>query len=366
MVNQNPSSPQVKKRPTWWHNMDVPRLNANSIVEAKVLKKTPRSLYLDLGPYGTGLIWGAEFARSAKNIENLKEGDVVRVKVLEPENEFGMVDVSLQDTFQESQYQWVKDLINNNQTIVGKVVGANRGGLLIKINDLQGFLPTSQMTEKHFPRVEGGDKEKILEALEGLIGQDIEVKVINFNPALGKIILSEKKIEEDAIKDIVDKLKVGDELEGTLNKITSGGAIITVKDYPQLKAFLPLEEASWTPVDNLEDILKPNQTYRFQIASINKNKEIILSLRSLEEDPVIQKLKQYQPQQVVRGKIYKFIPFGALVQIDNDVFGFIHSSEFGGVEAMQQKISLNQELDFVIDTINLNEKRINLHLKEAL
>lgn len=89
-------------------------------------------------------------------------------------------------------------------------------------------------------------------------------------------------------------------------------------------------------------------------------------MRSLEEDPVIQKLKQYQPQQVVRGKIYKFIPFGALVQIDNDVFGFIHSSEFGGVEAMQQKISLNQELDFVIDTINLNEKRINLHLKEAL
>ncbi len=364
MVNQNSSSLITKKRPSWWHHVDIPRLNTNSVLEAKILRKTPRSLYLDLGQYGIGIVWGAEFSRSAKYIEELKENDVVRVKVLNPENEFGMVDVALQDNPQDNQYRWIKDLMNNNQTIVGKVVSANRGGLLIKINDIQGFLPTSQMSEKHFPRVEGGDKEKILEALEELIGQDIEVKIINFNPALGKIIFSEKKIEEDAVKDIIDKLKVGDQVEGSLNKIINGGAIINLKDYPQVKAFLPLEEVSWTPIDKLEDVIKPDQVYRFQIISINKNQKIILSLRAQKEDPVLKKLQQYQPQQVIKGKVHKFIPFGALIQIEDDVFGFIHSSEFGGIEAMQQKLALNQELEFIIDTVNLNEKRINLRLKE--
>jgi len=364
MTVQNPLSSQIKKRPSWWHSLEPLRLNINSIIEGKVIKKTPKSLYLDLNQYGTGLIWGIEFARFAKTIEQLKPNDIIRVKVLNPENEFGLVEVSLQDIMQENQYQWIKELMDKNQTVVSKVVGANRGGLLVKINDSQGFLPTSQMSDKHFPRVEGGDKEKILEALEQLVGKEIEVKIINFNPYQGKIIVSEKKIEEDKIKDVVEKYKIGDIVEGTLNKITSGGAIINLKDHPLLKAFLPLEEISWTPVDKVEDIIKTDHTYHFQISSINKNREIILSLKALQEDPSIQKLRHYQLQQIVKGKVYKFIPFGALIQIEDDIFGFVHSSEFGGVEEMQKNLKLNQELEFLIDTINLNEKRINLHLKK--
>ncbi len=361
---QEQQSNQIKKTNSWWQQVEPPRLNIGSILDAKVIKKTPRSLYLDLNQYGTGLIWGAEFARCIKLVEQLNPGDIVKVKVLDPENEFGMVEVTIQDIMQENQFQWIKELMNNNQSIIGKVVGANRGGLLIKINDLQGFLPTSQMSEIHFPKVEGGDKEKILENLEQLIGQDIEVKIINFNSAQGKIIVSEKKIEEDKMKDIVDRYKIGDIVEGTLNKITSGGAIISLKDYPSLKAFLPIEEVSWTPVEKIEEVISPDQIYKFQITSINKNKEIILSLKSLQEDPVVEKLRHYQPKQIVKGKIYKFIPVGALVQIEDNIFGFIHSSEFGGLEEMQKNVSLNQELEFVINDINISEKRINLSLKQ--
>ena len=355
---------QIKKNNTWWQQVEVPRLNVGSVLSAKVIKKNPRSLYLDLNQYGTGLIWGAEFTGCAKLIEQLNSGDVVKVKVLSLENEFGMIELTIQDIVQENQYQWIKELMNNNQSIVGKVIGANRGGLLIKINDLQGFLPTSQMSEDHFPKVEGGDKEKILENLEQLIEQDIEVKIINFNSTQGKIIVSEKKIEEDKMNDIINKYKVGDIVEGTFNKSINGGAIISLKDHPLIKAFLPIEEISWTPIENLEDIIKPDQIYKFKLISINKNRELILSLRELQEDPVIEKLRQYKPGQTIKGKVYKFIPVGALIQIEDNVFGFVHSSEFGGIEEMQSKITLNQELEFIVSEVNPNEKRINLSLKK--
>jgi len=360
MITQNSSS--IRKKPNWWHSVDIPKLNANTIIEARVLRKTPKALYLDLNHYGTGLIWGAEFNKSLDAINNLKEGDKIRVKVLNPENEFGMVEVSLQDIVQQNQYQWVKEAMDKNEILIGKVIGANRGGLLLKINDTQGFLPTSQMSETHFPKVEGGDKEKILEALEKLINKEIKVKILSFDPSDGKIIFSEKKIEEDQIKDLVNQYKVGDIVEGYLFKITSGGAIISLKNHPLIKAFLPLEEASWNPIDDLNVILKPDTLYQFKITSINKNKEIIVSLKALQQDPVIEKLKQYQPGQVVKGIVYKFLPFGALVQIEPDIFGFIHSSEFGGIEEMKKQISLNQEMEFKITSINTNEKRINLEL----
>jgi len=360
MITQNSSS--IRKKSSWWHINDIPKLNTNTIIEAKVLKKTQKALYLDLNYYGAGLIWGAEFNKAADAINNLKEGDKIRVKVLDPENEFGMVEVSLQDIVQHNQYQWTKEAIDKDEIITGKVIGANRGGLLLKVNDNQGFLPTSQMSENHFPKVEGGDKEKILEALEKLNGKEIQVKILSFDPTDGKIIFSEKKIEEDKIKEVIDKYKVGDIVEGYLFKITSGGAIISLKDYPLIKAFLPLEEASWNPIDDLNNILKPDIIYQFKITSINKNKEIILSLKSLQQDPIVEKLKKYQPHQIIKGYIYKFLPFGALIQIEPDVFGFIHSSEFGGVEEMQKQISLNQEMDFQITNINTNEKHINLEL----
>jgi len=166
MVNQNSSSLITKKRPSWWHHVDIPRLNTNSVLEAKILRKTPRSLYLDLGQYGIGIVWGAEFSRSAKYIEELKENDVVHVKVLNPENEFGMVDVALQDNPQDNQYRWIKDLMNNNQTIVGKVVSANRGGLLIKLMTFRAFCQLPKCQKNIFLELKGVIKKKFLRRLK--------------------------------------------------------------------------------------------------------------------------------------------------------------------------------------------------------
>ncbi|MGB9609291.1 MAG: S1 RNA-binding domain-containing protein [Minisyncoccia bacterium] len=366
MLNQNSTSNSstIKKRPSWLHLTNLPKLNPGTILEAKIIKKTPKALYLDLNQYGAGLIWGAEFIKSADIIKDLKEGDIIRVRVVNPENEFGMVEVVLHDIAPHEQYQQLKELVAKDEVLTGKVLGANRGGLLIKVGDIQGFLPTSQMSEDNFPKVEGGNKEKILEALEQLVGKEIKVKILNFTPSDGKIIFSEKKIEEDKIKNLISKYKVGDIVEGSVYKITSGGAIISLKEHPLIKAFLPIDEASWSPVDKLDTILQPNTFYQFKITSINKNGEIILSLKALEQDPIIEKLKNYQPQQIIKGRVYKFLPFGALIQIDADIFGFIHSSEFGGIEKMKEQLELNKEEEFVISNINLNEKRINLQLKK--
>ncbi len=365
-MNNNPSntsSPITRKKPSWIQYSNLPKINPGSIMDAKIIKKTAKALYLDFNHYGTGLIWGAEFIKSADLIKNLKEGDVIKVRILNSENEFGMIEATLQDVPQIEINLDIKQLIDKDEVLTGKVISANRGGLLLKVGELQGFLPTSQMSEAHFPKVEGGDKEKILEHLEKLINKEIQVKILTFSPADGKIIFSERKIEEDKIKNLIHQYKVGDIIEGSLYKITSGGAIIVLKEQPLIKAFLPLTEASWSPIEKIDEIIKPNEIYRFQITSINKNNEIIVSLKNLQEDPLLQKIKQYQINQIIKGKVYKFLPFGVLIQIEPDVFGFVHSSEFGGIENMQQQLALNDEKEFIVSNINIAEKRINLRPK---
>jgi len=348
-----------KTKPLWWHSLDLPILNTGAIVEGRIIEKTSKALYLDLEKYGSGIIWGAEFLASSSIIENLKVGDVIKAKILSPENEGGFIELSLREADKEMGWKWIREVFNKNETISGKVLSANRGGLIIDVNNFQGFLPTSQMNEDHFPKVEGGDKEKILESLEKLISQEIKVKILEFNARENKIIFSEKKIDEEKLKILLEQYKIGDIVSGAIGKIVPNGAYLTLEDNPKIKGFIQLSDIDWQAVEKAEEILKIGEKHQAQIIAL-KDGELKLSLKALKKDPWLEKIEKYKEGQIVSAEVYKFVPFGALVKLEADIFGFIHSSEFGGLEEMKQKLEINKSYEFVIDSIKTEERRVNL------
>ncbi len=358
-TNKEQENTAQKLKPLWWHSIKLPSLNPGSIVDGNVIEKTSKALYLDWGDFGSGIIWGSEYNASSGMIDDLKIGDTIKVKVLSPENEKGFFDLSLQEANRDMGWRAMRDVCQKNEIIIGKVLSANRGGLIIQADTFQGFLPTSQMNDVHFPKVQDGDKEKILEELGKLVGKDIEVKVLEFNPRDNKIIFSERKIEDEKIQSLIEeKYKIGDKITATVTKIIGNGAIAQIEN-PQIKAFIPISEIDWQTVENPADFIKENEQYETQIVGL-RDGELKLSIKALKQDPWMDKIEKYGEGQIISGEVYKFMPFGALVKIEPEMYGFIHSSEFGGLDEMKAKLELKKTYNFVIDSIKTKEKRINL------
>jgi ribosomal protein S1 len=356
-INQN------SKKPSWWHVLRLPNINMKVIIEGLVIAKTDQSLYVDLGEIGVGIVWGKEFLLASKAIEPLKIGDKIKVKIVGLDNGQGIVELSLQEVSREAGLKKIKDLIQTNETITGKVLSVNRGGLIIQVNNFQGFLPTSQMSRKNFPKVDDGDKEKILEELSKFIGKEISVKILNFILDENKIIFSEKKIEDEKNKKIIEeKYKIGDVISGTIERVKQGEVIFRIEGEESIRGFIPFSEISWKENENISDIIKLGDKKQAKIIGF-RDSELKLSLKEMKEDFWIAVLKKYEIGQVVSGKIFKFISLGALAEIEDGVYGFIHSSELGGLEEMEKKLKLGEKYDFVVKAIKKEERRFDLKLK---
>src|SRR3989344_3631252 len=209
--------------------LPVPR--AGDLLEAKFLARKGRSVFFDLGPFGTGIIFGQEFINARDIIKKLKPGETVAAKAVEVEGEQGCVELSLREAKQDIVWQEARELMKKNTPLELAVSGANKGGLVIGWRGLQGFLPTSQLRNNHYPRVDGGDKGKILEELKKLVDQKITLTIITANAKVigvenGKISLSVKALAPDPWQEIKDKYKKGDIIEGEVLRFNSYGALI--------------------------------------------------------------------------------------------------------------------------------------------
>ena len=171
----------------------VPHLpQLGDLVEGCLIKISKNALILDLGPLGTGIVYGGELREDKDILKDLKIGQNVSALVLDPENEDGYVELSLREANLEKAWLTIKEKKQTGKVIVVKVIEANRGGLIIKSSGLSGFLPVSQLSNKNYPRVEDGDKEKILDQLNKFVGQEMKVKIIDLDQKTDKLIVSEK------------------------------------------------------------------------------------------------------------------------------------------------------------------------------
>lgn len=337
----------------------IPFLRDGEIIDAKLIQKNPRSAYFDLGKFGTGAVYGIEFANARAIIKELKIGESVSVKILDTEDDEGFVELSLAGAHQQKNWQQIKDIKDNQEIITIKIIGANSGGLVANVNDIKAFLPVSQLAGDHYPRVDDGDKAKILTELRKLVGQELKVKIIDTNPRNEKLIISEKGAFENDIKEILEKYKAEDIVECIVSGIADFGVFVKFIDNPSIEGLVHIAELDYKIIDSPKEIVKIDEQVRAKITEI-KDGRVFLSIKALKTDPWENIEKKIKEGEKVEGIVYKFNPFGAYINLENDLQGMIHITNFGGAEEMKKTLEIGKKYKFLVDSIKTEERRISL------
>jgi len=329
------------------------------IVEGPVVSHGKNALYIDLPPFGTGIIFGKEYINARDLIKRVAEGDTVAGKIVELEGVNGYIELSLKEARQALIWAEAEELMNNKAVLELPVTEANKGGLIITWQGIQGFLPASQLKTEHYPRVEDGDKERILEELQKLVGQKISVSVISAVPSEGKLIFSEKSPAQENKEQMIDKYHVGDVVTGQITGIVDFGIFVKLEE--GLEGLVHISEIDWSLVEDPKQLYSVGDEVKVKIVEIQEGK-ISLSLKALKENPWKEAEKRYQRGEVVRGLIIKYNKHGALASIEEGIAGLIHVSEFGSTEALREHLELGKTYPLKITLFDPDNQRMALTL----
>lgn len=351
------------------------------IIEGKVIGKARKAFYLDLGATGTGIIYGREFQEAKDQLKDLKIGDSIFAKIIDLENEEGYIELSVSGASRELTWEVLRQKKEEGEQTTVKILGANKGGLLTEIAGIPAFLPVSQLSSQHYPRVEAGEGSKILKELQKFIGKEIKIIIFDLNPKERKLILSEKAKETEKLKEIIKNYKVGDVVDGEITGVTDFGAFMRFSKkgtgskpvegaHPEsiegtrpesIEGLIHISELDWRIIEDPSEVVKVGEKLQAKIIDISNDK-VSLSLKDLKKDPWQDVEKKYKKGDAVEGKVTKFNPFGAFIQITPKIQGLCHISEFGSQKKMQESLEINKKYQFEILLIDPAEHRMSLKL----
>lgn len=343
------------------HTLKLP--GVNDTVKGIVIGVESGAVRIDIDGIASGVVRGPELFAESTTYSNVKIGDQVEATVIEQENELGEMELSFRIAGHKLVWDKMIQHMKDGITIVGKVVQANKGGLMMKVDAVMGFLPVSQLSPENYPRVPGGDKNKIFERLQRLIGKEFQVKILDADPKEGKLIVSEKEVWEDEQKAVLDSYKIGDTVEGEVSALTSFGAFMRFGQ--GLEGLIHISEIAWQRIDHPKDVLKIGDRVRAQIIDLNKSK-IYLSIKRLVDDPWKAVKDKYKINQKVEGEVHKVEAFGLMVKLDSDIHGLAHISELSdkplAEKDMRDKFTIGSRHEFDIVNIEPSEHRLGLRL----
>ena len=338
-----------------------PRPAPGAIVEAPVIKVDKRAVFVDMPPYGVGIIYGREYMNARDLVKHMNIGDVITAKVVESENADGYVELSLKEARQSLIWAEAEEVVKKKTVLDLLVKDANKGGLILEWQGISGFLPASQLSGDHYPRVTDGDKDKILDELKKLAGEKLSVVMITAVPKEGKLIFSEKEHNQKEKEEIVAKYRLGNIVEGEITGIVDFGAFMKIEE--GLEGLIHISEMDWGLVDDPRKLFKIGQHVKAQIIEIKENK-VSLSVKVLLENPWKGAEKKYKKGDVVKGVIIKFNKYGALASIEEGVAGLVHVSEFGTDEKLRSSLELGKVYPFTITLFEPKDQRMTLSFGE--
>jgi len=331
------------------------------VVEGDVIGVEKSAVYINLTPYGTGIIFGKEFINARDIIKKINIGDKVSAKVVDAGNADGYIELSLKEARTALIWDEAEVAIKNKTILELPVEEANKGGLIINWQGIKGFLPASQLKTEHYPRVNDGDKDKILDELKKLVGQKISVAIITALPKEGKLIFSEKNIEKKSKQKMVDKHKVGDVFEAEVTGLVDFGIFVRIED--GLEGLVHISEIDWTLVENPRALYKVGDKIDVKVIEV-KDGKISLSIKALKQNPWMEAEKKYKKGDEVKGVVIKFNKHGALASIEEGISGLIHISEFASEANMKEKLELGKSYTFKIILLEVKNQKMGLSFVE--
>lgn len=334
-------------------------LSAGDVIEAKVLSAGKNEVWLDLGLQGTGLVPRREINHSLK----LSPGEAISASVIEPESDLGFTILSLKKVAKEKGWELLQQLMDKGETIEIQPYDANRGGLLVEVEGIRGFLPVSQLTAQHYPRVSNADKDEILQKLNELVKQTLRVRILDLDRDQNKLIVSEKEALREDTQARMAKLKVGDVVEGLVTGTVDFGVFVTVEG---IEGLIHISEISWDRVTNPADYVKVGDKVKAKIIAIDEDK-LSLSMKQLSEDPWLDQIKKFKEGDKVKGTITRITPFGAFIQITPAIEALVHVSELAADQQDDPKahFKVGEKREFRVLEIDQEARKISLSMKDT-
>lgn len=332
------------------------------LVEGTVLSASKNEVLVDIGGIATGIVRGFELIDESGEYSDLSVGDTVAATVLDLENEQGVLELSFRAAGHKKAWDHLLELMKSGNIVQARIIDANKGGLMVTCGKVHGFMPVSQLCPEHYPRIQGGDKNKILERLRQYVNEMFDVKVIDVNESENKLIVSEKEAWEEQQRDIISSYKVGDVIEGTVTVITDFGAFVQFGD--SLEGLVHISELAWQRIDDPRDVVHPGQKIKAEIIKIERSK-IFLSMKKLIKDPWTDVGNRYAVGQTVKGKVLKVNPFGLFVELDPEIHGLAHVSELSSKQNVDpnEVAKAGDDVEFRVISIEPKEHRLGLSIK---
>jgi small subunit ribosomal protein S1 len=340
------------------------------VLEGTVIDITSNSVLFDLGALGTGIVLGKEI-KDGLALGKVKIGDKISATLIDLENEDGYIELSIREASYERAWIDLEAKRDSMTAVTTKVLDANKGGLMVEVNGITGFIPVSQLSSEHYPRVEDGDKNKILELLKKLVGKEILVRILDVDRETEKLIVSERAASSEKEKEVISQLQVGDVIEGEISGVVDFGAFVKFlppakagsdKENDKIEGLVHISELAWQLIDDPRTIVKTGDKVKAKIIGIDDTR-ISLSMKALAKDPWSEIAEKYKIGDSVQGKIDKINPFGAFVYLDKDIHGLAHVSEFQEVypgKKMDEILKAGETYSWKILSIEPKDHRMGL------
>lgn len=330
---------------------------ADELVEGPVVAILKNSIFVDLQPYGTGIIYGREYINARDVIKKINIGDSIKAKVVEAENEDGYIELSLREAKQAVLWHEAEIAMKDKTVFELAIKEANKGGLIVEWQGIEGFLPASQLKPEHYPRVEDSDKDKILKELKKVVGVKLSLNIIAVNPKDGKLIFSEKETSRDDKNEAIGKYSVGDEVATEVSGIVEFGVFLKLEE--GIEGLVHISELDWGLVDDPRSFFKLGDKIKAKIIEVKEGK-ISLSIKALKENPWKTFEGKLKKGDIMKGIVVKYNKHGALVSIKEGVAGLVHNSQFGTEEKLRENLSIGKTYNFQVTLFEPKDQKMSL------
>ncbi len=330
--------------------------NQGDIVEVTVLSASKDNIMVDVSGLATGIIPEKEFSPT---IGRITVGDKIQAYVVSTENDNGYVILSMKKAERERIWNMLEQRNSEGEILQVRIVQANKGGLVAEYNNMQGFIPVSQLSAKNYPRV-GGDKLKIKKKLSELIGTNLPVKIISYDKAAKKIIFSEKAVVDSDLEEKAHKFEMGQRVKGKITGIVDFGLFV---DIGELEGLVHISQVSWQRINNLKDHFKVGEEIEAEVVNIDAGR-VSLSIKKLLPDPWQTEVKNLEVGGKAEGMITQVTPYGAFVKLSDNLEGLFHVSQMGGRPA-NEIVKEGTKYTFEVISIEPELRKISLKLAET-
>ncbi|QQR77361.1 MAG: S1 RNA-binding domain-containing protein [Candidatus Moraniibacteriota bacterium] len=311
------------------HPFEVPSIG--DVLQGTIIEVGSNFALIDLGPLGTGTVLGKEMRDGLAGGVKVKKGDSVSATLIDLENDDGVIELSIREASYDKSWEDIQMKLENKEVVPTKILEANKGGLMIEVNGVPGFLPVSQLGSEHYPRVEDGDKNKILDLLKRLIGQELNVRILDADRINEKLIVSEKAARSEKERAAISSLQVGDTVSGEVSGVVDFGAFVKFpipgNEKERVEGLVHISELAWQLIDDPRTVVRTGDQVSVKVIGIEDTR-ISLSMKALKDDPWANVAEKYTVGDTVSGKVDKINHFGAFVYLDKDIHGLAYVSEF--------------------------------------